>query len=207
MAYVNKSVQRHNIADYMDVSATATPRFELLGDGVTALNENPNAQTKSSKYINNASATKSTTGYETQFAFNTELIVSEIAISKLYDMATSQLTGGDCQLTYVRVDLFDEAGTYASTSDTAIDETKEYYEKIGDKYYVVKAPATENIGNYYEKTVTANTYRARQFPVSVEVSSLDESDGNIQITGNFNQAGKMVKGTFNTSTKVFTADT
>lgn len=206
MAYVNNSVQRHKIADFLDVSSTSTARFEQLGEGVTALNESPNATVKSSKYINNPSATKTTTGYETQFSFTSDLIISEIAIKKIYNMGTSQLTGGDCQLTYVRVDLFDPAGTYAKTTDIAISDTKKYYEKIGDDYFEVKAPAVADIGDYYELTATANTYRARKFPVSVEISNFDESDGNIQISGNLNQAGAMVKGTFNTETKAFTAN-
>lgn len=205
MAYVNNSVQRHNIADYIDVSATSTARWEMLGNGVTSLNESPNATVKSSKYINNPSATKTTTGYETQFPFNSELIVSEIAIKKIYNMGTSQLTGGDCQMNYVRVDLFDPAGKYVKTTDVGISDSKTYYEKIGDDYFQVKTPVLADISNYYEFTATANTYRARLFPVSVETSSFDESDGNIQISGNLNQAGKMVMGTFNTETKVFTA--
>lgn len=206
MAYVNNSVQRHKIADFIDVSNTSTPRFEKLGEGVTALNESPNAKTKSSKYINNPSATKTTTGYETQFPFTSDLIVSEIAIKKVYNIGTSQLTGGDCQMDYVRVDLFEPAGTYAKTTDTSISDNKTYYEKIGNDYYAVISPVVADIGGYYELTVTANTYRARKFPVSVEVSSFGESDGNIQISGNFNQAGAMVEGIFNTETKTFTAN-
>lgn len=207
MAYASNSVQRHKIADFLDVSGNSTPRFEKLGEGVTALDENPNAQTKSSKYINNASTTKTTTGYETQFSFTSDLIISEIAIKKIYNMGTSQLTGDDCEMDYVRADLFSPSGTYAKTSDTEISNEKTYYEKIGDEYFTVKAPKVSDIDNYYEFTATENTYRARKFPVSIEVSSFNENDGNIQITGNLNQSGAMVEGTFNTSTNTFTANT
>ena len=89
MAYVNNTVQRHKIADYLNVSATEIASYELMGTGFTSLNESPNAQVKSTKYINNPSATKTTTSYETQFPFNSELIASEKAIIKIYDMATS----------------------------------------------------------------------------------------------------------------------
>lgn len=206
MAYVNNSVQRHKIADYIDISATSTPNFELMGTGFTSLNESPNAQVKSSKYINNPSASKTTTGYETQFPFASEMIVSEKAIRKIYNTATSQKTGGDCEMGYIRVELFNPSGTYAKTIDVAIDTAKTYYEKIDDEYYPVASPVVGKIGEYYEFTATASTFRARKFPVSLEVSSIDDSDGNIQISGNLNQAGLMVEGTFNTSTKTFTAN-
>ena len=48
-------------------------------------------------------------------------------------------------MTYVRVDLFDPAGDYAKTTDTSISDTKKYYEKIGDDYFEVKAPAVADI--------------------------------------------------------------
>ena len=204
MAYVNNSVQRHMIADYIDISATSTPVWELMGTGFTSLNESPNAQVKSSKYINNPSATKTTTGYETQFPFTSEMIVSEKAIRKIYNVAALQKTGGDCEASYIRADLFNPSGAYTKTTDVSIDTAKTYYEKIDDEYYPVASPIVGDIGDYYEFAATANTFRARKFPVSLEVSSIDDSDGNIQISGNLNQAGLMVEGTFNTSTKTFT---
>lgn len=203
MPYVNNSVQRHKIADYIDISATSTPNFELMGTGFTSLNESPNAQVKSSKYINNPSASKTTTGYETQFPFASEMIVSEKAICKIYNTATSQKTGGDCETEYIRVDLF--TPKYTKTTDVALIEGKTYYTVSDGIYTAVAAPDVANIGNYYE--ASTSDFHARKFPVSIEVSSIDDSNGNIQISGNLNQAGLMVEGYFNISTKVFTANT
>lgn len=39
MAYVNNTVQRHKIADYLNVSATENASYELMGTGFTSLNE------------------------------------------------------------------------------------------------------------------------------------------------------------------------
>ena len=203
MPYVNNTVQRHKIADYLNVSATETASYALLGTGFTSLNESPNAQVKSSKYINNPSATKTTTSYETQFPFNSELIVSETAIVKIYDMATLQKTGGDCETEYIRVDLF--TPKYTETADIALTEGKTYYTVAGGIYTAVATPNVENIADYYEASTT--DFHARKFPVSVEVSSIDENDGNIQISGNLNQSGLMVEGYFNIPTKAFTANT
>ena len=52
----------------------------------------------------------------------------------------------------------------------------------------------------------ANTHKARKQLVSVEVSGLDGEPGQtIHVTGNLNAVGDQVVGTFNTTTKAFTA--
>ena len=117
-------------------------------------------------------------------------------------MATLQKTGGDCETEYIRVDLF--TPKYTETADVALTEGKTYYTVAGGIYTAVATPNVENIADYYEASTT--DFHARKFPVSVEVSSIDENDGNIQISGNLNQAGLMVEGYFNISTKAFTAN-
>ncbi len=55
---------------------------------------------------------------------------------------------------------------------------------------------------------TENTYKARQFVVSCECSSYSGKGGeNVICSGNLNGVGNFVKGTFNTQTKTFTAET
>lgn len=163
MAYENKSVQRHMIADYLNIGTGDTETWELMGTGFTSLDENPNAQTKESKYINNPSSSKTTTSYQTQFPFNAEFIQSEAAIKALYDIARNQKTGGDAEVEYVRVELFEEC-----------------------------APVVEG------------THPARKFRCSVEVSSIGDNDGNIELSGNLNNVGSFIDGTFDTKTKTFT---
>ena len=50
----------------------------------------------------------------------------------------------------------------------------------------------------------SNEYHARKFHVAVEVSSFENSDGEMTASGNLLQIGDLVEGTFNTSTKTFT---
>lgn len=163
MAYENKSVQRHQIADYLDIGTAAIPNITFLGTGVTKLDENPNAQTKESKYINNASKTKMVTGYQTSFPFEMERIKNETALEYIRSIPMKMKTGGDAESVYYRVELTEPAGT--------------------------------------------NIFYARKFPVSIEVSGMNDTDGNMGTSGNFNLAGVMVEGTFNTVTKVFTQTT
>ena len=59
-----------------------------------------------------------------------------------------------------------------------------------------KIPATE-----------ANTYKARMFTVSVQVDSKKGEGGNInELSGNLNAVGSVTEGTFNTTSKEFTAN-
>lgn len=58
------------------------------------------------------------------------------------------------------------------------------------------------------KTATSGAYPARKFVVSVECSSVSGAGGEVvKATGNLNVVGDFVDGTFNPSTKTFTAST
>ena len=51
-----------------------------------------------------------------------------------------------------------------------------------------------------------NTFRARKFTVAVEVTGITGEGGNVvKMTGNLNGVGDFVDGTFDTTTKTFTA--
>ncbi|MEG2412567.1 MAG: hypothetical protein RSA29_17180 [Clostridium sp.] len=51
----------------------------------------------------------------------------------------------------------------------------------------------------------ANTFKARKFKVAIEVASFDNNDGEMAATGNLLGIGDLVVGTFNVTTKTFTA--
>ncbi|WP_462391926.1 phage tail tube protein [Clostridium cadaveris] len=92
-------------ANYLKVGET----FELLGTGFTELNESPSAQTSSKRYINQASASQSVTGYEWSTSFNTDQIVSDKAIEYIRNIGEMQKTGADTETEYIIVDLDKEA--------------------------------------------------------------------------------------------------
>lgn len=51
-----------------------------------------------------------------------------------------------------------------------------------------------------------NTFAARKFKVAVEVANISgEGGGAVKVTGNLNGVGDFVDGTFNTTTRTFTA--
>ena len=55
-------------------------------------------------------------------------------------------------------------------------------------------------------TAVENTYKARKFVVSAEISDISGEDDQV-VSGNLNAVGDPVDGQFNTSTKTFTAST
>ena len=99
--------QRHEFADYMNVSEdSTTKKWALMGTGFTSLNESPNAQTNSKKYVNQKSTSTTVTHYETQFPYETDLIPDEEAVASIYKVSRNHLVGSDAQREYVRVELW-----------------------------------------------------------------------------------------------------
>jgi len=86
-------------------------KYELIGAGFTELNESPSAQTTSKRYINQASASQSITGYEWSSSFTTDQIKSEKVIEFIREIGELQKTGQDTEALYCIVDLDQPAAT------------------------------------------------------------------------------------------------
>lgn len=98
--------QRYQQPDYIDVSGgSGSPRFELLGFGVTQLDNSPSAQTTSKRYVNQKSATQSIGSYEWTAPLEFDLIRSEKAIEFIADIGENEKTGVDAETLYVKVFL------------------------------------------------------------------------------------------------------
>ena len=88
--------QRYQQPDYIDVSGgSGTPQYELLGFGVTQLDNSPSAQTTSKRYVNQKSATQSIGSYEWTAPLEFDLIRSEAAIAYITDIGENEKTGVD----------------------------------------------------------------------------------------------------------------
>lgn len=98
MAIIRK---RKTQANYLEIDG----KYEVLGVGFTELNESPSAQTTSKRYINQASATQSVTGYEWSTSFNTDMIKNEVAVEHIRAIGELQKIGADTEANYVIVDL------------------------------------------------------------------------------------------------------
>lgn len=98
--------QRYQQPDYIDVSGgSGSPQYELLGFGVTQLDNSPSAQTTSKRYVNQKSATQSIGSYEWTAPLEFDLIRSEAAIAYIADIGENEKTGADAETLYVKVYL------------------------------------------------------------------------------------------------------
>jgi len=80
---------------------------------------------------------------------------------------------------------------------------------IGRNHATGSSAETEyvRVDLYDEVAATSNTYKARKFKVAIEVSNINGAGGEVvTVTGNLNAIGDPVQGTFDTSTKTFTAE-
>lgn len=98
-------VGRYQHPGYLDVSKDQTETYELLGFGVTQLDDSPSAQTTSKRYVNQKSATQSIGSYEWAAPLEFDLIRSEKAIEFVSNIGEKELTGKDAETNYVIVYL------------------------------------------------------------------------------------------------------
>lgn len=99
--------QRVAQASYLDCAdkVPGAPSFELLGTGFRELNEEPGAQVRSKRYINQKSTSKGISGYEWQSPFAADQIRSEKAIEFICSIGEFQKTGAEAERDYIIVDL------------------------------------------------------------------------------------------------------
>lgn len=108
-------IQRHEIADYINVGSSDTPSYALMGVGFTSLSESPNAQTETKKYINEKASTTNVNSYEPAFDFEADQVKSDEAITYIYGIGRDEKTGDDCVTDYVRVELWNPVESVENT--------------------------------------------------------------------------------------------
>lgn len=108
-------VQRHQIADYLNIGTSESPNWVLMGVGFTSLNETFGAESESSKYVNEASESSSVTSYKSVFPFEAHLIKSQEAVNALYTVGRNHLVGAEAEFEYCRVELFEGKASAEST--------------------------------------------------------------------------------------------
>lgn len=108
MAFVTSTseltAQRTDIAVFMEVE---TGKYAQCGTAWTTFTENPNAQTKSRKFINEKTERNNITRYAPEWSFECLLMYERPDIRKIYDIVKERKTGSDTIVTFIVVDLFD----------------------------------------------------------------------------------------------------
>lgn len=98
-------VMAYDEAYYLDAEATkassATADIQLMNVGVTKFEESSNPTEKSTQYIGDKSKTNKVTGYDNQFAIESDLIKNNKVVEYLYSIFRDRKTGK-----YAQQDLF-----------------------------------------------------------------------------------------------------
>lgn len=98
-------VMTYDEAYYLDVEATkasgATADIQLMNVGVTKFEESSNPTEKSVQYIGDKSKSNKVTGYDSQFAIESDLIKNNKVVEYLYSIFRDRKTG-----VYAQQDLF-----------------------------------------------------------------------------------------------------
>lgn len=111
---VTNIAMRPDIEVYMNMATKESPEWSRCGKGWKKFSENPNAQTESTQYINDASETTDTVSYSPQYSFECDLMHSEPTIKKVYDIAKDRKTGSAAVVDMLIVDKFDKSGSDGS---------------------------------------------------------------------------------------------
>lgn len=104
-----KDIMAYDEAYYLDVADKSTgggtPKNELMNVGVTSMEESTNPTEVSTQYIGDKSKTNKVTGYDNQFAFETNLIKNNKVVEYINNIFEKRLTGADAEqnLTIVKL--------------------------------------------------------------------------------------------------------
>lgn len=113
------ALMRNQVAHFITADAVSLD-LVYLAKGVTDLSESPTAQTDSTVYISDRSASKTTTGYDLQFPFTADIMVSptgtmEPGIKSIHDAAYFQQTGAEGERDYIIANLYEPVAGKPST--------------------------------------------------------------------------------------------
>lgn len=117
---IEQEIMSYDEAYYVDIEptkkSTATSQIELMNVGVTKFEESSNPTEKSMQYIGDKSKTNKVTGYDNQFALESDLIKNNKVVEYFYDIFRRRKTGIYAQQDLYIVELWnpvaDKTGVY-----------------------------------------------------------------------------------------------
>lgn len=108
---------REQLRHYIDVTmGTENPEYELLGDGVSSLNEEMNPEEETKHYIHMAKASNNVKSYQRTFQVDKEDCVDDEVQKWIDGLVDTLPVGASARTSFVRLRLKDsvagETGTY-----------------------------------------------------------------------------------------------
>lgn len=103
--------KREKLMHFLNIGTVATPSYALIGDGVTSLTEEFNAESETKQYINQANGTTTVKSYTPSIQVEKEYIKGEALQTWLNGMVSTLPTGSDAEADYVRLNVFETTST------------------------------------------------------------------------------------------------
>lgn len=105
-----KKVTRNMLREYYGIPSTGGAWvYHYVNPGFTQLNESGGAQVERTAFIGDKNASPSVTGYENQWAFESQYVKDEPVVEDILSIARGQLVGEGCERRLVSIDLNDPA--------------------------------------------------------------------------------------------------
>jgi len=102
---------REKLAHYLNIGSATTASYAILGDGITSLTEEFNAESDTKQYINQANGTTAIKSYTPSIAVEKEYIKDEALQLWVNDMVRNLPTGSDAETDYIRINIFETTST------------------------------------------------------------------------------------------------
>lgn len=102
---------REKLVHYLNIGTSSTPKYVLLGDGITSLTEEFNPESETKQYINQANGTTVIKSYTPSISIEREYIKDDELQAWIDEKIKTLPTGSDAETDYIRINLFDETAT------------------------------------------------------------------------------------------------
>lgn len=117
---------RDDLRHFIDVNMeNGTPRYELLGDGITAITEEMNAEEETKQYIHQKNPTNQVKSYQRSFEVDKEDCADDHVQKWIDGLVDTLPVGKNAETSYIRFRLKDEVES-----------------EIGKEYKAIKVPCT-----------------------------------------------------------------
>lgn len=96
---------REILRHYLNIGTESAPEWVLLGDGITSLTEEFNAESDTKQYINQANGTTAIKSYTPSISVEKEYIIGDKLQEWINDKIKKLPTGSSATAEYVRVNI------------------------------------------------------------------------------------------------------
>lgn len=116
---MNEEIMTYDEAYYLDIEETKNPDaqedIQIMNVGVTKFEESSNPTEKSTQYIGDKSKTNKVTGYDNQFAIESDLIKNDKVVMYLYSIFRDRKVGVYAQQNLYIVELWNPVAEQENT--------------------------------------------------------------------------------------------